>query len=580
MRTNCRIIFYLFFMLLLGMSTSQAQALQDLRKGVLSAQKEVNKTKRDINRVKKLFSTKKKTIDPAIDTGEVILWSMKPHIPNSGMIKDYEFIYTFLHKEQSYTFKRDPDLISIQYDSINHQFYKNLGEGKKLKEGVEVMGWHPYWQTDAYKNYNYNLISILSYYAYNVNPATGAANNPEVIEQLAQSSLPDSTLKYGVDLYLSVSSFGAEANAKFLRNTIAQELFVEEVIEILKSKGAAFKGIDLDFEEINATDKDLFTAFVKTLHSRLNDFGYSIILDVPYFNDQQALDYKALLSSVRYFNIMGYDFNGQFSSYPNSIAPLHSISNQPSLETAVHDFLNLNISPQKIILSLPLYGAAWDISNIEYGASAQFIEAMPFYKIKSLYDSEYYPFYDPLSASFFYLTGENDSLDSKQVCWFENGVSLDVKMDWINELGLKGVGFWALGYDNNAPEIWSAVQKNFGITLVPIEPQSTALSGPFGLAKTIIKYRKQIGFGFLIFVGILLAGLIFSLRYWQVRETLFQSQYFRFLYSFVLLALTIFGLQWWWNDNQNWSITIGILVGASIVAMVQFGFTKYRNDLK
>ena len=74
-------------------------------------------------------------------------------------------------------------------------------------------------------------------------------------------------------------------------------------------------------------------------------------------------DYKALAGHVWYFNIMGYDFSGEHSAYPGSVAPINALTNQPSLETAVNDFLNLEISGQQIILSLPLYGVTWDVTK-------------------------------------------------------------------------------------------------------------------------------------------------------------------------------------------------------------------------
>ncbi|MDP4764689.1 MAG: glycosyl hydrolase family 18 protein, partial [Salibacteraceae bacterium] len=559
---------------------SQSQGLQDIRKGLQGAKREVSKTNRDVNQVKKLFSQKKRTVDPATDTSSTINWSMQPYVPNSGMIKDYEFIYTFLHKKQEYSFKKDSDLISLEYDSIHHEFYKNIGEGQKLKDGVEVIGWHPYWEGENYKNYNFKMLSIISYYSYDINAGTGSPNNQEVIDQLLQSSLPDSALKYGVKLYLSVTSFGAEANKRFLRDPVTRELFIDEVMDILQTNTSVFGGVDLNFEEISAEDKEYFTKFVKELNVRLSDFGFEIILDVPYFNHNNIIDYYALSGSVKYFNIMGYDFSGEHSIYPGSISPLHGLVNQPSLESAVHDFLNLNISPQKLILSLPLYGVSWDISDISKGLTADYKESLPYYKIKAQFSSEYYPFYDPLSASFFYMKEDDDEDSAKIVCWFENETSLDLKMSWAADMQLKGIGLWALGYENGAPEIWQTIQKNYGQTLVPIEPSETKLSGPYGLAKTVIAHQKQIGFGFLIFVAFVLMGFLYSLRDWRVREILFQSQFFRVAYSIFILVLAIYGIQWWWNGNAEWKLVIGMLIGAAIVAMVNWLFTKYRNDLK
>ena len=246
----------------------------------------------------------------------------------------------------------------------------------------------------------------------------------------------------------------------------------------------------------------------------------------------------------------------------------------------MHDFLNHGISPQKLILSLPLYGVSWDISKIEKGLPANYIESDPYYKIKAKFGTDYYPFYDPLSASFFYLTGDDEQGSDKVVCWFENETSLNLKMNWAQEMNLKGVGLWALGYENGAPEIWKTIQNNYSESLVPIEPIETKLNGPFGLAKTIISYRKQIGFGILIFVGFILLGFLLALRDWRVREALFQSQFFRVIYSMSALVLAIFGIQWWRNNNNEWDMVLSLLLGATIVIVINWAFTKYRNDLK
>ena len=97
---------------------------------------------------------------------------------------------------------------------------------------------------------------------------------------------------------------------------------------------------------------------------------------------------------------MGYDFSGEHSDYPGSVAPLNSFTNQPSLETCVNDFLNLDIDGGQIILSLPLYGVTWDIRDIQIGRSS-YMESLPYYEIISNYDTEYNPIFDPISASFF-----------------------------------------------------------------------------------------------------------------------------------------------------------------------------------
>ena len=143
--------------------------------------------------------------------------------------------------------------------------------------------------------------------------------------------------------------------------------------------------MDLDFEQIDTADSQRFTDFVKQLSSRLGNANYKVILNVPYFNDKNVFDYSSLASHVMYFNIMGYDFSGEYSAYPGSISPINSLETQPSLETAVNDLLNIGILGKQIILTLPLYGVTWDVTQLEKGGGSRYEASLPYYMIQSKY---------------------------------------------------------------------------------------------------------------------------------------------------------------------------------------------------
>jgi len=611
---TCRILCLLAMFILSGL-TSYGQVRKSIYGAKRKIRTEINRTKRDFRGLDKALSSNKRTVDSSLDTADVIMWSMKPHIPNSGMIHDYQYVYNFLHTQQEYTFPLDYDLKSIEWDSINNLFYKNIGGSYKLDDNVEVIGWHPHWMGDAYKYYNYKLLSMISFYSYDIDPYTGSYWNPEVIEQLRNSSLPDSAAKYGTKLLISVTSLDKEYNSIFLGNELAQDQFIYEILELLREREGMFAGIDLNFEEIDPDNRDDFTHFVKKLNAQLINNDYMLILDVPYFNDGNVLDYNELKNHVVYFNIMGYDFSGVHSTYPGSISPLQAMDTQPSLETSVNDFFNDGIDGQQIILSLPLYGVTWDITNLEKGNVSFYEKSLPYYQVISNYETEYNPYYDAFSSSFFFVINENGR---KMMCWYENEISLEIKFRWAKEKNLKGIGLWALGYSQGAPEIWQGVADNFGAdSLVVISPVSSELSGPYGIVRDIIKYKKVIGLGFLVFAGFVVLGFVLSLKDWRVREILFQKQSFRVVYSLVFITLVVFGIQWLWTEDHlfqtkrnmeivqaeqfqqageldkavslyesilktypAWNLIIGIVFGAIAVLLINMAFTRYRKLLK
>lgn len=562
--------------------SAYGQAGGSIRKGIYGVKRkiltETNRTKRDIKQINRALSSGKRTYNPTMDTLDEIAWSMKPHIPNSGMIHDYQHIYSFLHSEQEFTFSRDSDLVSIQWDSVDNVFYKNVGDNRGIQEGLEVMGWHPHWMGESYKFYNYKLLTKVSFYSYDINPVTGGCANPDVVDMLKSSSLMDSTAKYGVEGFVSVTSFGAENNHTFLLEEVRQSIFADEIIELLDTFPNKLHGIDLNFEQLYSGDKDRFTRFVKYLHNRLNTKGYQLILDVPYFNDSSTYDYAELKHHVDLFNVMGYDFSGEFSLYPGSIAPLRSLSTQPSLETAVNDLLNLQIDGRQIILSLPLYGVTWDITRMNVGEVSYYDKSLPYYEIQSKFATQFNPYYDALTSSFFFIVKEEGI---KKMCWYENEISLDLKFQWALAKKLKGVGLWAMGYDQGAPEIWATVNKNFRAdSLVAITPIKTELSGPFGIVKDIIRYKKVIGMGYMTLVIFIFLGFLLSLRDWKVREILFKEQSFRYIYAILVVILALLGIEWWWLEDTQWDWAFGLLAGGLTFVLVHLLFNRYRRQLK
>jgi len=568
------------FMLMLT-SVMQAQGINEIRKNVYSARRkvvsEMNRTKRDFRGINKALSSSKRTVDSSMDTADVITWTMQPYIPNSGMIHDYQYLYTFLHAQQEYTFQRDDVLKSIHYDSVNNVFYKNIGSDRKLKEDVEVIGWHPHWMKDAYKYYDYNLLSMISYYSYDINPDTGESWNPDIIQQLKKSSMPDSAAAYGTKVLISVTSLGLENNEAFLNNYLAQEQFYSEIIALLNEGGGKLHGIDVNFEEIGEENRESFTSFIKTLSDRLYNSGYFLILDVPYFNHNNIFDYKELNNYVDYFNIMGYDFSGEQSLFPGSISPLRTLDTQPNLETSVNDFFNLGIDSQKLIMSFPLYGVTWDITTLYADEGATYEASLPYYQVLSNYETDYNPYYDAFSGSSFFIIDEDGS---KKMCWYESDVSFQVKFQWVQEKNLKGIGLWAMGYDQGAPEIWQAVANNFATdSLVAIQPIESKLSGPYGIVADIVRYKKVIGLGFLTFAGFVILGFVLSLKDWRVREILFQNQSFRAIYTALFLVLSILGLELYLEGSQ-WNLTAGLAMGSIGFLLINIAFTKYRDVLK
>src|SRR5687768_14572427 len=57
-----------------------------------------------------------------------------------------------------------------EFDGLNSYHYTPQSS---LPLSRQVFGWNPYWAGTAYNNYNYNLLSTVAYFSYEVDTATG-----------------------------------------------------------------------------------------------------------------------------------------------------------------------------------------------------------------------------------------------------------------------------------------------------------------------------------------------------------------------------------------------------------------------
>ena len=91
-----------------------------------------------------------------------------------------------------------------------------------------------------------------------------------------------------------------------------RQLFIREIVKLVKAE--SYDGIDLDFENMRAEDRDRFTNFVGDLKRRLTPVGALLTLDVhPKTSEPGAWqgpishDYAALARRADQLRVMAYD---------------------------------------------------------------------------------------------------------------------------------------------------------------------------------------------------------------------------------------------------------------------------------
>ena len=144
---------------------------------------------------------------------------------------------------------------TIQSDTISNK--------NNAKFNKEVFGFHPYWAKKKNNSYNYNVLTNLAYYSYELNPTTGSYKN---ISDWKNSTIIDNALESSANVYLTLTNFTKRKNEIFLRNLQAQKISIDSVSSLINTRKA--HGVIIDFENVPNSLTENYTNYIRTLFHR------------------------------------------------------------------------------------------------------------------------------------------------------------------------------------------------------------------------------------------------------------------------------------------------------------------------
>ncbi|MCA6436991.1 MAG: hypothetical protein IM600_01655 [Bacteroidetes bacterium] len=423
----------------------------------------------------------------------------------------------------------------------NHIQLKKTSDSSKLKPIVKIFGWHTYWMKNAYINYNYSLLTHVSYFSSKIDPSTGNIeyNGWDTTSFVNYVKKQNPLCK----VILNVTCFGASPIKTFLNNSNAQSNFIKTILSNVISKKA--DGICIDFEGIPYSAKASFSNFISNLKSTFKQNGLLVYITLPAVDsDSSPFDFNALLKSVDLFIIMGYDYFGSFSKITGPIAPLKSspnwITNQ--IESSTEYYLK-NIPDSLLLLGVAYYGAIWEtddenipsnvLSFAGYRSYGYALSMLDRFKNDTVINSSYYIFpYDKGKYRQF---------------WLDGVYSLGKKYDLVLNKKLGGIAIWALGFDEGSNNLWDLIEnkftstKSYSVTSQPL-PVITPTNSPLITKIIVLAKSKPYLFGLSVFL-MLLTLLILLLKVVSTKDNIPKLKstglYYLLLFVMVILILSL-----------------------------------------
>ena len=461
-------------------------------------------------------------------------------IQQKNIINDYGYIFEGLNGF-------DPGYV-VNYnnnDSVSNVFEISNQAFKTIEANREVFGWHPHWMGSSWKKYPFELLSTIAYFSYNVNSRTGLSQNPKQIEDWKTTELIAVAQEKNTRVLLTVSLHGKKNNAHFLSNELLWNNLYEDVGKLVLDRYA--DGIDINFEDIPDDLKNEFTRFVSNFRKSLgmkfknnNREAPYISLTLPAHKDRENFNVEKLESEVDLFVIMGYDYNS--TSDPDAVSPLQS-EGIFSLTNTIAYFKAVNLNLSKTILALPYYGILWDISIKKDESIEAVVERkLTYSEIKKLFlenpDIKAEVDLDPISMSKVYRAAFDDY--SIKEIHFDDVFTLSKKYDYAMVNGMRGIGVWALGYDNGSTELWNLIERYFSTDKIKFnDPILEANGFPIRFAKNLVQNKDVFIAMIIYFVMAVILAFVLLLSDWRIRDSIMRSKINQIIVIFIGFTLLI-----------------------------------------
>jgi len=296
-------------------------------------------------------------------------------------------------------------------------------------------------------------VDILSpnWYVVDASGLVSGGPNPEVLETARQHRVPVMPLVVN-------SGFAQEEVHKFFADTHARENAIYALIRACKENG--YIGFQLDLENVNWTDRDGLSGFVRetaaAFHKENLQLSIATIPNAPghpgetgfsawiYQNWRGAYDLRAIAPSVDFLCLMTYDQHTVWT-VPGPVAGWNwTVANL--------DYALKGVPPQKLALGIPLYGYHWhtgtpikasDKSGDKPNPTADYISTDDAVDLAKAYKAHLE--WDPVDRTawlYFYRDDEREWIFYTDARTFQERYTL------VKERGLYGFAAWVLGTED------------------------------------------------------------------------------------------------------------------------------------
>ncbi|KGR85435.1 LysM peptidoglycan-binding domain-containing protein [Lysinibacillus odysseyi] len=295
------------------------------------------------------------------------------------------------------------------------------------------------------------LLTYLSPFAYKV-------KEDGTLEPFSDQLMLAAAKENGVVPMMVITNFTSTQAGSNLMHVIfssaeIQEKLLTNILQVMDEKG--YKGLNIDFENVLPEDREAYNTFLQKSVDALHPKGYFVSTALaPKTGPTQggllytAHDYEAHGRIADFVILMTYEW-GYRAGPPQAISPVNQMRRVVEYALSV-------IPANKIYLGFQIYARDWQLPHAQ-GQQAETFSPQEAIRRATQYGATIRYNETAQSPYFRYTTEEGQEHE----VWFEDARSAQAKFDLVKQYNLRGVSYWALGYD--FPQNWVLLDDNFTI---------------------------------------------------------------------------------------------------------------------
>ena len=237
-----------------------------------------------------------------------------------------------------------------------------------------------------------------------------------------------------------------DTTSKILNSYELRTKVINEIVSLAVQYN--LDGINIDFENMNTSDKDVFSRFIIELKPKLQEAGICLSVDVTApdggSNWSNCYDRNVIGEVADYIVFMAYDQYGISAKEPGTTAGYNWV------ETSLKKFIDREeIDSNKIILGIPFYTRLWEESNgkaTSKTVNMKSVDSVLPSNVEKQWNDE---------LKQYYVEYSKDGKTYKM--WIEDETSIKHKITLVNKYNLAGVASWEK--DRETYDIWNIIKE-------------------------------------------------------------------------------------------------------------------------